>query len=76
MHEAMHAKEKNFLVPGMHIDTLDFIVGHKWNILQEIDVSRNQLFTIEVLNEFKNIKILRASNNRIVEVFCILPNLE
>jgi len=69
-------KEIEYIVPAMQLDTLDFMSGHKWNILQRVDISRNKLLSIQPLMDFKNLRFLNARNNRIVEINFELPNIE
>jgi Leucine-rich repeat (LRR) protein len=49
---------------------------HKWNILEEINLSKNLLLSIDVLNMYPNLKILIANNCYIEELNLSLPKLQ
>ena len=47
-----------------------------WENTQEVNLSKNFLSSIDVLNQFRNLRFLIASENYIVEVSLNLPRLE
>lgn len=52
------------------------MLASMWDSVLEIDVSRNMISSIDSLNQFRNLKILRASENYILEVNLTQPRLE
>ena len=52
------------------------MLSSMWEQVQEIDVSRNLISQIDALNQFRNLRILRASENYIVDVSLTQPRLE
>jgi Leucine-rich repeat (LRR) protein len=52
------------------------MLSSMWDSVVEIDVSRNMISQIDALNQFRNLKILRASENYILDVSLTQPRLE
>lgn len=52
------------------------MLSSMWDSVLEIDVSRNMISQIDALNQFRNLKILRASENYILDVSLTQPRLE
>ena len=52
------------------------MLSSMWDSVIEIDVSRNMISQIDALNQFRNLKILRASENYILDVSLTQPRLE
>lgn len=52
------------------------MLSSMWDSVLEIDVSRNMISQIDTLNQFRNLKILRASENYILDVSLTQPRLE
>ena len=50
--------------------------GILWDSLQEIDLHKNFLSSIDVLNQFRNLKVIKASDNYITEINLNLQRLE
>ena len=52
------------------------MLSSMWDSVVEIDVSRNMISQIDALNQFRNLKILRASENYILDVSLTQPRME
>ena len=52
------------------------MLSSMWDSVVEIDVSRNMISQIDAVNQFRNLKILRASENYILDVSLTQPRLE
>ncbi len=44
------------------------MLSSMWDSVLEIDISRNMISQIDTLNQFRNLKILKASENYILDV--------
>ena len=51
-------------------------MGQVWDNLQEIDLHKNFLSSIDILNQFRNLKLIKASDNYIQEINLNLQRLE
>lgn len=62
----------------MHaIDFLDEIPDHhKGNLIENTDLSKNYLSSIDVLNRFVNLKEINASDNYLASINFALPHLK
>lgn len=60
----------------LDLQNLDFMQDHSWNNLQEINISRNLLINIDILNMYINLKQIDASSNYIETVDLNLSKLQ
>lgn len=49
---------------------------HKWNILEEINLSKNLVLSIDVINMYQNLRVVIANNCYIEELNLSLPKVE
>ena len=52
------------------------MLGVDWEYLVEVNLHKNFLSSIDILNSFRNIRIIKASNNYIQEINLNLQKLE
>ena len=62
-------KNSNRLVlENQKLQDLSFMSGLLWESLSEIDLHKNYLSSIDVLNQFRNLKTITAADNYIEQI--------
>ena len=68
--------EKTFDISSRNLHDLMWMRNHNWQLLEQINISRNMLNDISVLNKFSGLRVIQANNCYIEEVNLRLPKLE
>ena len=63
-------------VKNERLQDITILKAVKWEQLEYVDVSGNQLLNIDILNIYRNIRVLMASNNHIYATSLSLSRLE
>ena len=68
--------EKVFDLEAFQLHDLNFMHDFNWHTLDTINISRNHIISIDVLNNFQSLRVINASFCDIEEVQLKLPRLE
>jgi len=68
--------ERSYNIESLQLHDLNFMRTHKWNTLEVINLNRNMVNNIDILNQYPNLKVINATNCYIEEVNLKLLKLE
>ena len=74
--DEMAKGSQKLILENSKLQDLSFLTGIQWDNLMEIDLYKNYLSSIDILNQFKNLRYIRASDNYIEEISLNLQRLE